>query len=439
MERNILSLFDGMSCGQQALEKSNIKFDNYIASEIDKYAIKVTMANYPNTKQIGSVVDIDCKTLPEIWMLLGGSPCQSFSFAGKRKGMSTKCEIEITTLEQYLQLKNEGYEFEGQSYLFWEYVRIFIEVKPTYFLLENVEMEEKWSKVISKALGVNPIKINAALVSAQNRVRNYWTNIGLKPSGLFGDLESIIQQPKDQNIFLMDICEKEVDEKYYLSKKMLDYFKNRAKNFNNGKVNVREENGKASTLTASMASCDISDNFIKIDTNLKPSQNQSKANCFTAGGNSGGLHSDMTLIVSSRGRNTDNPKSRQSGLATEQMIEPRIDGKSNCLTSVLKDNLVFKKNYVQWDKSGKGYNSQHDRASYENGKSCTLSSSRCETKANVILEDMTIRRLTPIECERLQGVEDNYTNHVSNTQRYRMLGNGWQIDVIAHIFSYIEK
>ena len=116
---NVLSLFDGMSCGQQALERNGIKVDNYFASEIDNYAIKVTMANYPNTKQLGSVVDVDGYSLPNIDLLIGGSPCQSFSFAGRRKGMSTKDEQEIITLDHYLELKNEGFEFEGQSYLFW--------------------------------------------------------------------------------------------------------------------------------------------------------------------------------------------------------------------------------------------------------------------------------------------------------------------------------
>ena len=202
---NVLSLFDGMSCGQQALDRLGIKVDNYFASEIDKYAIQVTMANYPNTIQLGSVVNVDGHSLPKIDLLLGGSPCQSFSFAGKRKGMSTKCETEILTLEHYLELKADGYEFEGQSYLFWEYMRLLNECKPTYFLLENVEMGEKWEKVLSKAIGVNGIHINSALVSAQNRKRIYWTNIGLEPSGLFGDLESIITQPKDKGILLKDV------------------------------------------------------------------------------------------------------------------------------------------------------------------------------------------------------------------------------------------
>ena len=204
---NVLSLFDGMSCGQQAFERIGIKVDNYFASEIDKYAIQVTMANYPNTKQLGTVINVNGYDLPKIDLLIGGSPCQSFSFAGKRKGMSTKNKQEILTLNHYLQLKSEGYEFEGQSYLFWEYMRLLNEVKPKYFLLENVMMGEKWEKILSKAIGVNPIEINSALVSAQNRRRLYWTNIGMKPMGLFGDLESIILEPKDKGIFLKDILE----------------------------------------------------------------------------------------------------------------------------------------------------------------------------------------------------------------------------------------
>jgi len=379
---NVLSLFDGMSCGQQALQRAGIPVDKYFASEIDKHAIAVTQANFPNTIQLGSVVDLDPSTLPPIDILCGGSPCQSFSFAGKRKGMSTKCETDILNLEQYLQLKSDGFEFEGQSYLFWEYMRILKAVKPTYFLLENVLMEEKWERILTGSIGVRPIMINSALVSAQNRKRLYWTNIGLKPSGLFGDLESSIQQPKDRKIILKDILEDDVPEKYYLSSKMLQYF----------------SGGNEVELTH---------HYIKLDTNLKPSQNQDKANCFTAGGNSGGLHSDMTLIVTSRGRNPENTSDRTAGSPTRQHLEPRKDNKTNCLTSVSKDNLVVQLNPSK------------------------------ETDFLQYTENMRIRRLTPVECERLQTVEDGYTSSVSDTQRYKMLGNGWTIDVISHIFSYI--
>lgn len=217
--KNVLSLFDGMSNGQIALKKAGINYEKYYASEIDKYAQIVSKANFPETIYLGDVRNINVNDLPKIDLLIGGSPCQSFSFAGKRKGMSTKDNIEILTLNQYLELKNAGFKFEGQSYLFWEYVRILNECKPKYFLLENVIMSEKWERVISKTLGVNPIKINSNLVSAQNRERLYWTNIGMIPTGLFGDLESIIQQPKDKGIYIKDIIENEVDQKYFLSEK----------------------------------------------------------------------------------------------------------------------------------------------------------------------------------------------------------------------------
>ena len=432
----VLSLFDGMSCAQQALERAGKKIKTYYASEIDKYAIAVTQHNYPNTIQLGSVVNVDGYSLPKVDILLGGSPCQSFSFAGKRKGMSTKCETEILTLEHYLQLKSDGFEFEGQSYLFWEFMRLLKEVKPKYFLLENVEMGEKWEKVLSKAIGVNGIHINSALVSAQNRKRIYWTNIGLEPGGLFGDLESAIKQPKDKGILLKHILETDVDEKYFLSEKMLNYFGKRVANFNNGKVNIRDEEWKTTTLASYMSSCDISDNFIKIDTNLNVSKDQSKANCFTAGGNSGGMHSDMTLIVASRGRNPSNPKSRKTGLETEQQLEPRYDGKTNCLTSVQKDNLVMQLNQSKESFGKQPY--QQNRVYDPNGISPALMG-QMSCGSHAILEGARIRRLTPTECEKLQTVRVGFTEIVSTTQRYRMLGNGWTIDVISHILSYMKQ
>jgi DNA (cytosine-5)-methyltransferase 3A len=249
---NVLSLFDGMSCGHQALDRANIKVDKYFASEIDKYAINVTMANYPETIQLGDVRNLDGSKLPQIDLLIGGSPCQSFSFAGKKNGMATKCEVEILSLQHYLELKAEQYEFEGQSYLFWEFIRMMNEVKPKYFLLENVVMIEKWEKVLSKAIGVNPIKINSSLVSAQNRVRLYWTNIGMESSGFFGDLESIIKQPKDQCIFLRDILETDVDEKYFMSDKAVNGImqhkkEQKEKGFRFGAV-IKNENQKMNSL-----------------------------------------------------------------------------------------------------------------------------------------------------------------------------------------------
>lgn len=401
----VLSLFDGMSCGQLALQKLGIKVKQYYAAEIDKHAIQVTQHNFPNTIQLGDVTKVFAKDLPRIDLLIGGSPCQGFSFAGKQLAFD-----------------------DPRSKLFFEFVRLKNECNPTYFMLENVKMKKEFEIIISKYMGVAPIEINSALLSAQNRVRLYWTNIANEAYGLFGDMQCMIPQPKDKGILLRDILESDVPDKYYLSEKMLQYFSNRAANFNQGKVNVREEEGKASCLTSSMASCDISDNFIKVDTNLRKAVNQDKANCFTAGGNSGRLHSDMTLIVASRGRNPENPKSRESGLNTEQMLEPRYDGKTNCLTSVQKDNLVMlnerqKANHKNEDEKANTFLSTSWKGSQANGMT--------------LVGTTKIRRLTPTECERLQTVPDGYTSIVSDTQRYRMLGNGWTVDVIAHIFSFM--
>ena len=174
---NVLSLFDGISCGAQALKDSNVKFNNYYSSEVDKSAIKIALHNHPEIIPVGDVRNLIGKDFKGVDLIIGGSPCQNFSFCGTRKGMTTKEGIEITTLKQYLQLKKEGFEFEGQSYLFWEFVRLIKEIKPKYFLLENVRMDKKWEDLISDILGVKPVKINSSRVVPQNRFRNYWTNI----------------------------------------------------------------------------------------------------------------------------------------------------------------------------------------------------------------------------------------------------------------------
>ena len=388
---NVLSLFDGMSCGQQALERSGFKIDNYFASEIDKYAITVTMANYPETIQLGSVVNVNGFELPKIDLLIGGSPCQSFSFAGKRKGMSTKCETEILTLEHYLELKNQGFEFEGQSYLFWEFIRLLNETKPKYFLLENVEMGEKWEKVLSRAIGVNGIHINSALVSAQNRKRIYWTNIGMKPAGLFGDLESSIKQPKDKGILLKDILENYVSEKYFLSDKMIESFNIKTKHFK-----------------------DLGGGFC-----FKPSEGNNKGRTLT---NPGKNRMDDNFIIHNTQPRSGDPKKGGTGHLT------RTDGKTYCLdtgnSNAVEIKAIMLGRSEAWGMPENGA-----------GKSYTF----CKEQPHGIkINNSRIRRLTPIECERLQTVKDNYTNHVSDSQRYKMLGNGWTIDIISHIFSYMK-
>jgi DNA (cytosine-5)-methyltransferase 3A len=386
---NVLSLFDGMSCGQQALERSNIKVNQYFASEIDKYAITVTMANYPSTIQLGSVIDVDGFKLPKIDLLIGGSPCQSFSFAGKRKGMATKCETEILTLEHYLELKAEGYEFEGQSYLFWEFMRLLNEVKPTYFLLENVMMGEKWERILSKAIGVKPVEINSSLLSAQNRRRLYWTNIGMQPMGLFEDLESIIKQPKDKGILLKDILESEVDEKYFISDVMVN--------------RINRSNNSEKCFTTS-----------------------DKLLCLAAGYYKQGR--DNQYIVHNM-----MPRSSTTGKGGTGHLS-RNDGKTYCLDTG-NTNAVEVRQIKQLNTLTNGKQTYQQDMIYDvNGIAPALSTDSRPAMINTSL----IRRLTPIECERLQTVKDNYTNHVSDSQRYKMLGNGWTVDVIAHIFSYLK-
>lgn len=184
----IISLFDGMSCGQIAIS-SFIKNYHYVASEVNLPAITVTQKNFPETTQVGDVKNIDTLSL-ETWkpfILMGGSPCKDFSIAGKKKGM------EVHTLEDYLKLKNDNFPFQGQSYLFWEFVRVLKETKPKYFLLENTGLNKKYEKIINEVLGVKPIVINSKLVSGQNRRRLYWTNI---PD---------VTIPEDKHIYLSDI------------------------------------------------------------------------------------------------------------------------------------------------------------------------------------------------------------------------------------------
>jgi len=317
---NVLSLFDGMSCGQIALDKLGIKVDNYFASEIDKFAMQVAKANYPKMRHVGNVEFVTGGMFlnHKIDLLIGGSPCQGFSFAGKQLNFN-----------------------DPRSALFFEFVRILKETKPKYFLLENVKMKKEFQDVISEYLGCEPIIINSSLVSAQNRVRLYWTNIPR------------IVQPKDKGIFIKDITLDDSDKigamrgRYILDGKRQDY------------------------------------------------------------------------------------KMKTAGMTT-QRIELRKDEKSNCVTTVAKDNYLVK--LFNTNPSGNGMNGW---VYHTNAKSPTVTTNKGE--GNKISHDgIWYRKLTPIECERLQTVPDNYTNHVSNSQRYKMLGNGWTVDVIAHIFKNME-
>jgi len=180
---NVLSLFDGKSCGQVSLRDLGFVIENYYASEIDKAAMLVAKYHYPNIIHVGDVRHLLGSEFSHINLVIGGSPCQSFSMMGKRNGMTTTTQVTVDTLKKYLKLKKQGFKFIGQSYLYWEYVRIYTEIKeirgdkPTYFLLENVHMSKKWENIVSNGLGVNPLRINSSRVIPQYRDRYYWTNL----------------------------------------------------------------------------------------------------------------------------------------------------------------------------------------------------------------------------------------------------------------------
>ena len=282
---NVLSLFDGISCGHIALDKAGIPINKYYASEIDKYAIKVTNKNYPETINLGDVTTVSGELFTDkIDLLIGGSPCQGFSQAGKMKNFD-----------------------DPRSKLFWEYVRILQEVKPKYFLLENVVMKQEWQDIISEALGVKPIMIDSSLTSAATRKRLYWTNI---PG---------VGQPEDLGITFGDIRERDVQEgSIYYTDKGLDWIR-------------RHEKRTGKTL--------------------------------------------------------------------------RIIGDSDKMQML--EASMYKK-----------YSSQRFFG---------------------IEDTHGLRYITVTECERCMNVPDGYTDCCSNTQRYKQIGNGWEVNTITHIFRTLKN
>ncbi|MCC7004695.1 DNA (cytosine-5-)-methyltransferase [Candidatus Nomurabacteria bacterium] len=310
---SVLSLFDGISCGQIALNRVGIKYDNYFASEIDKHAIKVTMKNYPKTMQLGDVIKVKGWDLPKIDLLIGGSPCQGFSFAGK------------------------GLNFEDpRSKLFFEFVRLKSETQPKYWMLENVKMKTEHQNIISEILGVKPILINSELVSAQRRERLYWTNI------------PITELPTDKGILLKDIIE--------IGEPIKD---------------------KSQTILATL-----------YKENAKSMIKRNKA----------GLLVKMS---------SENPQIKELSITDRGKRPHRNDKRKSGISEI-------------------------GTIHYPDTKSYTITANHAP---KVSTEIIGWRKLTPKECERLQTVPDNYTDCVSDSQRYKMLGNGWTVDVIAHIFN----
>lgn len=439
---NVLSLFDGCSCGQVALQRAGIKINKYFASEIDKHAISVTMSNFPNTIQIGDVTQVKGSDLPEIHLLVGGSPCQGFSFAGK-------------------QLNFE----DPRSKLFFEYVRILDEVKPRFFLLENVLMKKEFQDVISEILLVEPIMINSNLVSAQNRKRLYWTNI-------LG-----MEQPKDRGILMKDIVHEYNDELYAEDEYLIDPEKvlsgceiRETEKDQVTTINPRFDNGKQTYQQQRVYETD--GKFPAISAELNGRFNIVKLNDFI-------VPFDKTLRILDkevqRGKvgffRTDSQTNRVYCIHDKAVT---LTGESGGGAAKKGGQYLIgsaNKTYLQYD-TCRNSKSASKRVHFLNGKMGTLTT-RCDICAKVLFGCITpdriekrqngqrfndgrkfytltaqdqhgiliegyIRKLTPVECERLQTLPDFYTEAVSKSQRYKILGNGWTVDVIVEFFKKLN-
>ena len=346
----VLSLFDGISVARVALERAGFKVEKYFASEIDKYAIQIALKNYPDTIEVGDITQLKGEDFKDIDLIIGGSPCQDLSIAKKnREGLSG-----------------------SRSGLFWEHVRLLNEIKPKLFILENVNSMPKEAKqTITETLGVEPIMINAALVSAQNRKRLFW--VGRLVGDKYEKVE--IQQPEDRGILLRDILEENVDEKFYVK-------------------------DKSNTIRTSGRGSGINDK-----------------------------HNWDTIRIGQLNK----------GGQGERIYDPQ--GKSVNL-SALGGGRGAKTGLYKVKKTLNGYQTndsvpeigQAKRKYHKDGKIPPLNnwSPLFEN------EEYRIRKLTPIECERLQSLGDNYTEGVSNSQRYKMLGNAFNCEVVCHILSFIK-
>ena len=479
---NVLSLFDGMSCGQIALDRLGIEVDTYYASEIDKYAIAVAKANYPDTIHVGDITQLNPKDFKNIDLILAGSPCQGFSFAGKQLAFD-----------------------DPRSALFFEFIRLLKAIKPKYFLLENVRMKQQYLDVITQQVSecypehqgndlfdskIEPILINSALLSAQSRQRLYWTNI---PN---------VQQPRDREIVLKDILEDEVDEHYLAGKNLLENYQGGNQlnpNYKSQANTIHDKNKKSGVICAGTHG--YANGYVE----TKPIQvNPSKK----AGGKQPYIqdrvfHEDgksHSLTASFADRTNVATKPKQVGKVKDGGQGNRIystDGKSSTLSaqsggtagngntlietkpkqgvaSDINGHDILKRVYSPEGKSpilnsmgggnrkpkvvsggafrGRAYD-QNGKRKDRDGKSVANQTKqmlelRKDDKSNaittvgkdsvVVNEELTWRKLTPLECERLQTVPDNYTASVSNTQRYKMLSNGWTVEVIAHILTNME-
>ena len=413
---NVLSLFDGISCAMVALKRAGLEIKDYYACEIDKHAITVSKKNHPEIVHLGSVVGLSPPT--NIDLLIGGSPCQDLSIAKKNR---------------------QGLDGE-RSGLFWEYVRILKESKPKYFILENVNSMSKESKAkITEIMGVEPIMINASLVSAQSRKRLFWTNIPVK------------ELPEDKGILLKDILQPdtEVDERMTSKGKAFcldaNYFKG------SSEEHSIEKKVRTMVKVGHIGNTDSQGNRVYSD--------EGKSVTLSASGGGSGAKTGLYIINGAAIRGNTQTKT-ESGIVYSDKLDVRQDEKANSLTTTfhnklalvsteINDDFIVIENDVAIVKEAtkKGF------AVAQNGDSIDISFPKSKTRRgrvgnkvknlmtsqNInVFQNNNIRKLTPIECERLQGLSDNYTEGIPNTQRYKCLGNAFNADVIVHILKYIE-
>lgn len=375
----ILSLFDGISCGRVALERAGLHVSRYVAYEINQDAINVSNWNWPGIEHKGTVEGADFTQYRGFDMVIGGFPCTDLSIGkSNRKGLAGK-----------------------HSRLFWEQVRAIKEVQPRYFLVENnYRMPKKDETIITETLGVKPILINSALVSAQNRNRLYWTNI------------PHLTKPDDRGVMLADILEERVPLKYYHMEGSLDYL---TRGLKNSRFLQKEDNEKSNCLLSVYAK-GVPYNALAV----KPLYGVLQR---PRGFNRGGVHINKSPTITSNSWQHNN------------LIIYRGALKSYCLTASYANTHITRI-----------YQDEGKTQIYETGKTGVpllvedgLLHYK-ERKIPVKLSDglYAIRKLTPVECERLQTLPDGYTEMVSDTQRYRQLGNGWTVEVIVHIFNHIH-
>ena len=354
----VLSLFDGISCGRIALERANIKVTKYYASEIDKKAIFVSKNNYKDIIQLGDICDLDTSKLPHINILIGGSPCQSFSNAGDRSG------------------------FDGKSKLFWQFVRVLKEVKPDYFLLENVKMKKEWQDIITKELGVEPIEIDSALVSAQQRKRLYWTNI------------ECIKQPKDKKIYLKDVLGLDIE-------------------------NTEDR------IVMTKADFDVKVRKYYVDT---------KELC--------------AYLRNHKGKKTNKQIARYCNVPITKVEHWFRRDSSFAIPdkdSWFKLKKLFGIISTEWDKEITEFEIKKNnfdmakRIYHVRGKHPTLTTLTGGHQRKTITDGKDMFYLNPNHAEELQTLPNDYTKGLTDNQRFKVIGNGWTVDVISHIFSFIPR